>query len=437
MLSTALALSALLNQAPVTLPSVDTPVTTPVVRQIVIQGNKRTRNSVIRNELDTRPGDRFDPRRWADDVQSVKDLNLFWTTETTMTTRPGSVDLYLTVEDKWTLIPSFGFTSTPDVLEWYAGVYDANLFGLNMEAGGVLYRKRGGNSYHLWYTNRRFGDTPIYLELQAQRNHALHIVYDQDADTDRATGYYETFADVLSMELGRRLDDRGYTRIAILYQPSVSEYELWNHEEDGQVVNETTGFERPPARFIQQLGLRFQWGVLNQEDYLFFGHRLDAVWLTVPSFLPSTRRYTRASVQWKQLFRPLGRHNLGYRLFVGRTTSPWVTDLYSMGGLYEVRGFKDERFIGQNVWYANVEYRLPVVDNRWLLGQVVPFVDAGNTWNDTFASGDAFRRIALTAGGGIRLIVKPLIATKLRVDYGWALQPYRTGNLSLGIEQFF
>jgi hemolysin activation/secretion protein len=102
-----------------------------------------------------------------------------------------------------------------------------------------------------------------------------------------------------------------------------------------------------------------------------------------------------------------------------------------------VRGFPDERFYGQNVWYANAEYRIPVMDNRWLLVQPTVFSDAGKAWNGNLFDGEAVRRLALTAGTGIRFYVKPGFNTSLRIDYGWAIEPFHDSGLSIGINQFF
>lgn len=427
MLLTAIALALM--------PSVTEPeMNRPLVDRVVIQGNARTRDRVIRNELQTEPGMPFDDQLWAEDVQRIRDLDLFWQTEATAATVPDGVELYLTVAEKWTLIPSFGFTRTPDTLEWYTGLYEANFLGLNMELGFQFHRRRGGNTYTLWHYNERVDDTPVYYELEGHLLSSQHVLYDQEADPLQ---YYQASGRLVHTEVGMRLDDRGYHRLGFIYRPSDIDYALWEDTAEQQRLHESTGARPPEPQFLQQVGLRLRLNELRQTDYIFSGQMLSALYLTTPRFLESSLYFTQVSAEYRYLFTPLPRHNAGFRVFTGLSYGADVVNVFRMGGLHEVRGFPDERFRGENIWFANTEYRYPAIDSTYLLAQVVGFVDGGRTWNGRYLSTDAFREMALSGGIGVRFLVKPLVATRLRIDYGRAVSPYRTGALSIGVQQFF
>ncbi|WP_172957484.1 ShlB/FhaC/HecB family hemolysin secretion/activation protein [Aphanothece sacrum] len=67
------------------------------------------------------------------------------------------------------------------------------------------------------------------------------------------------------------------------------------------------------------------------------------------------------------------------------TSRPLVPlEQFTLGGLYSVRGYRQDLFLTDNGVFASAEVRLPVlrVDSVEGLLQVVPFVDFGVAWND-------------------------------------------------------
>ncbi len=406
------------------------------VADIVVRA-QRTREAVILRELDTRPGQRFSPERWRSDVQRLKDLGIFWSVDTTAETRPGGVVLYLNVRDKWTLIPSFGFTAS-DVFEWYAGLYEANLFGFHTELGFQFDQKSGGNGYQVWHYNWRVRYTDLYYLLEAHDRSTFHPVYDQEAPANTLDGTFETRSRFLYLEVGRRIGDP-LRRIGLVFQPGFSDYSLVERTAEDRALHRETGFRTPPSRFLNRYGVRLQWGQPHEDDYIFQGAGLTAQWLTAFHGIFTRHQYNRLHADFRHLFQLVGRHNAGYRVVVGRTSSTALEDAFTVGGLHEVRGFPDERFYGQNVWYYNLEYRYPALDTSWLLGQVAIFSDGGRTWDGEWFSYDAIdpARLAVATGAGVRLKLKPILSTFLRIDYALAWRPYRTSGLSVGVSQFF
>lgn len=411
------------------------PLAGQTVKAVVIQGAKRTRDFVIRNEIDTQAGDPYDAKRWAADVQRVRDRGLFWTTDATATTAPDGVTLYLTVEDKWTLIPEFSFDRTAEATEFLVGLYEANLLGTGNELGFRFSRRRGGNTYSAVTENDRVGRTPYSYALEAREGHSYHTVFDQQAGASETTaGYYQYRFTSVYAELGRRLDRDGEQTIGLFYYTRYDRYALWGDDAERDAVNQQTGFAAPPVRLSHRFGFTAAVGKIHYDDYIYRGSRLGIYLRTSAQVIGQPERFDRLSADWKAFAEPFPRHNAGVRFVVGTSNSEDFADRNTLGGVSEVRGFPDERFYGQHVWYGNAEYRYPAVDNRYLLGQVVGFLDAGRAWS---GGSPVDRNLAVSTGGGLRLILKPIFSSSLRFDFAQTLNPYRRQGWTLAVHQFF
>jgi outer membrane protein assembly factor BamA len=413
------------------------PATGQAVHGVVIRGNTRTRTSVIRNEITTRPGAPFDAARWAADVQRVRDLGLFWTTHTTAATSPRGVDLYLTVEDKWTLIPLLGFNRNDDVTEWTAGLYEANFLGLNHEVGFKIARKRAGNTYSLWNSAPRIGASDYDYYVEANEALSNHVVYDPASGSrETVVGYYTYSRSSFYVDFGRRFDPDAERRAGLVFYVRSNRYSLLDDTAEERAANERSGFEAPPYRYSYRGGLRFSYGKMHYDDYLYRGRRLTAFWLLSYQPVGRPEKFERLSVGYTYMTEPWHRHNAGVHVALGTTGSPYLEDAFSIGGLGEVRGFPDERFYGRNLWLVNAEYRYPALDNRWVLGQVTGFVDAGRVWNGALWT-SPLHDLSASTGAGVRFVVKPIVSMMVRWDYAQTWSPYRRRGYSLGISQFF
>jgi outer membrane protein insertion porin family len=88
---------------------------------------------------------------------------------------------------------------------------------------------------------------------------------------------------------------------------------------------------------------------------------------------------------------------------------PWAVD-YTMGGDSTLRGYKDKRFRGDQIFLFNGELRLPVHKSASL----VMFYDAGKVWDSN--RGDDFDFGDLATGYGLGVRVRTPIGN-LRLDF--------------------
>jgi outer membrane protein assembly factor BamA len=411
------------------------PVEPSRITDIVIQTD-RTEHDVVRRELHSRPCETFSPALLNADVKRLKNLGIFWSVDATAVTEATGARLHLNIRDKWTLQPRLRFNTTADILEWQVGLYDANLLGYFTEIGAQVEQKAGAYGFLFWHYNWSLRYTDAYYKIEAGQRRLFRYVYDQNLSGDQLEGVYESTDNNLMLEFGSRIGGSAEHLLGIVFHPGDVSYNPSSASQLHREANAASGFRGPESRRYFDAGLRLQWDRPQEDDYIYSGSGANALVLARLGGVTELAS-VRASVEYKWLTELFRRHNAGFRVFAGRTNSTRLDDVFTMGGLTEVRGFPDERFYGQNVWYANAEYRIPVMDNRWLLVQPTVFSDAGKAWNGNLFDGEAVRRLALTAGTGIRFYVKPGFNTSLRIDYGWAIEPFHDSGLSIGINQFF
>lgn len=142
-----------------------------------------------------------------------------------------------------------------------------------------------------------------------------------------------------------------------------------------------------------------------------------------PKFLGSSEASTRLAVEYKTFF-PMSKRNSNYVLGFWTWQSyllggkqpylalPSITwDMYNRSG----RGYIQGRFRGENFFYAESEYRFPILANGILSG--VTFL------NVTSASDEATRQSVLQKfapgyGAGLRVKMDKKTRTNISIDYG-------------------
>lgn len=99
--------------------------------------------------------------------------------------------------------------------------------------------------------------------------------------------------------------------------------------------------------------------------------------------------YTRVDLDFRQYFEVTQRSNLAFRFFGGYATGNNPTPYY-FGGLDDVRGVEFRSLLGDRAFYANLEYRFPLIDLLatpvlrfgGIRGRI--FLDIGGAWFDEF-----------------------------------------------------
>ncbi len=112
------------------------------IASIDFEGNRRTKETVLRTAVAAQPGDRFDAQTAEEMEDDLKSLGLFSSVE--IESRPvpgdlGGVAVLVTVEERWSIVPIPFFASGSSGFTGGLFVFEGNLLGYNKQliAGGT------------------------------------------------------------------------------------------------------------------------------------------------------------------------------------------------------------------------------------------------------------------------------------------------------------
>jgi hypothetical protein len=146
-------------------------------------------------------------------------------------------------------------------------------------------------------------------------------------------------------------------------------------------------------------------------------------------------KYAQIWLQGLGFWAPGSRWNLALRLQGAAMTAAPVHLRQYIGGLYEVRGYRDYLRASHAYGLVNAEVRFVAWDWTWLA--VVPTVFADMA---ALAQGQDVRGLA-SLGGGVRLLIPRFVRSGLRLDVAWPLTQQADGSsgpgASIGVFQFF
>ncbi len=166
------------------------------IEQIIIKGNTRTLDEVIRRELRFREGDAYNINKINRSKQRLQNLGFFDKVEFN-TKRIGEgdkVNLEIEVKEKKTGELSLGIGySTVNKVTANAGIRERNLFGTGQEIGINVQKSFASFTGEINYTKPYFMDNPIdvgfdVFQYQLQKRNTL--VYDQNSSGITFRGNY-------------------------------------------------------------------------------------------------------------------------------------------------------------------------------------------------------------------------------------------------------
>lgn len=395
------------------------------VDQIIIQGNVKTRDLVIRRELRIAPGERFDGEKLRRSKERLYNLGFFEEValETAPSDQPDRRNLVVTVKESKTGEFSFGggFSSL-DKLVGFAEITQRNfdLFNWPTFVGGgqeLKFRVMAG-------TRRR--DFEFSFTEPWVFNRPYLFGFDL-FNTTRTRG--EGFSFDLTrrggdLRLGRAFGD--YDRVDAMYRlerVSVSEVS----DTASSALRDEVG-----RNTVASIRLGY---TRDKRDSVFNprqGYLLDSDIETAGSFLGGQKDFWKWTSSGAVFFEPLWENqvlefhlNVGLANEFGDSKAVPIFERFFAGGADSVRGYRERRIGpkdgvtsdpigGEALAVFNAEYTVPVVE--FLKGAA--FFDVGNVWNNVgeFAQ-EGFKS---GVGGGVR-IKTPFGPVKL--DYGWPINP--------------
>jgi len=382
--------------------------------EIVVRGNYKTKDKVIRREVRISPGDKITTDKLQKSFNALFDLNYFdkvniypeFTGEKT-------ANIVVDVEEKaktGMFLIGGGYSSVNDIV----GMVSISQSNFDITSppkftgGGQqlsLMAEFGTEigSYNLSFTEPYFLDKPIWFGTDLYRTRRLWADY-----TDERTGG--------ALRLGRRWDraSLGFTAriegitLSDIDIPSLigQEGDYEKHSITGDFVYSALDRKRSPTKGLRsEISLEYAGDVLGGDI----------------SFLKP--------VLENDIYYPLGRWVVHSRTYagavegIGDTEEIPIYERFFGGGIGTVRGYKertlgpkdadDHPLGGQAIFAHNFELIYPLYQD---ILKGVLFFDVGNVWENW----DSIDELRKGIGAGIKVVV-PFLNAPLEVYYGYAL----------------
>ena len=376
------------------------------VDKVVVRGNKKTKDIVIRRELRIRPGDKIDGEKIQKSVQRLENLNFF--EEVTHDTEPGSAsnrkDLIFRVKEKRTGELSFGGgVSSIDRLVGFAEISQKNfdLFRFPRFTGagqklsvsarvGTISQNFDVNFQEPYLFGRKIG---LSVDGYNTRRDNRNVDFDEDR-LGAALTLSKALTDAFRLGTGYTLervklknisDDAPFVVRQFAGSTLLSRGRLFqNWDTRDNVINPTKGF------------------LLSFEQEL------------VGTFLGGDESYYTLQTNYSQYWTLFKKHVIEFRFRlgtsdnVGNSDTVPVFDRFYAGGLGTVRGFNYRRVGpieagdavgGKTIGILNLEYTFPIPYIEIIKG--AGFIDMGDVDSKSYRLG--FGDFAISVGPGIKI----------------------------------
>jgi outer membrane protein assembly factor BamA len=401
---------------------------------IDVEGLNWTEPYVVDREIIFDEGDTTTYAEVVESVRRIRNTHIFRKVEFELTPaenagqgEPERARLDINVDERWTLRPVFSFNRGGGTYRLILGVLDINFLGRYLGVGARYERFGPTNSFLFWAYDPRFLGERLQVGVNAGTFNRIYTLYDDQGDFEG--GF-----------LMRRFDAGAYIS---------REWVWWFETFFGMsflmdtmsldfISDDIAALQRdrgvPPDNRTLFFEVGGSLGRINEDNYNYDGQRLSLGVDVAHSALGSTHDVVRVDLSGA-FFRELPlESNLAVRAATGFADSDLIEHRYFLGGLDAIRGFRHDRFRGEQYWLAGAEFRIPSLDYRWFVLQHVVFVDAAHVSKEPK---DYFGLSGASAGVGVRVIIPKIDGFNARIDFAVPLYGHAPNPLSFGGGQFF
>lgn len=400
------------------------------VRQVMVEGNNKTRDNVILREMRITDGEQFEGSKLRRSTERLNKLGYFEVAEAELvpTEQDDEVDLKVKIKEKPTgaLMAGVGYSTFSNV-GVSATIMERNLWGKGYQLSLQAAFSGRRDAYTLSFTNPRFNDTPLAVGGDLYHWRDDYIDY-----TKRTTGGVARFSyplgEYTSLGWGYRLDqyriydlNRDASRLIRKY----ADEDRFTSVGLARIVRDTTKNIQgvPTHGNYDMIGVEYGGGILGgDDDFVTLTAQHDTYYELVPHHV------LHAKVKGSAIFKN------------GSDEVP-VFERFWMGGMNSVRGYNSrdivprdpetgDRIGGTRMAFTNLEYIWTLNEDVGLF--LVPFFDAGfnidadrsYTWSDE-----------IKKSAGLELRWRSPMGD-LRFSYGVPFDDDRRGNRSSGRFEF-
>ncbi len=397
-----------------------------VISEIIIQGNTKTKTSLISKLSSITQGSALDSLQIEEDIKRLKRLPSIAHAYYQVHEKGEGYQVVYGVEENFTIIPSANiYTTNDDEFAFRVGLYEFNLFGQNITLGGLyqndIYSSYGANLRAPFLFNKKLGlafnysnittEEPVFLDngtadykynntsYEVLGLYQFNLQHRIEAGVNYFNEDYEYKTGATAAEIPQDFDVN-----KLLYKLI---YEYNNLDYDFQYV----------SGFKSTLNLQY---VISTENVL-------------PDFI----------IGWNDFFyyhRIGKRGNWANRLRLGLATnddSPFAP--FAVDNNLNIRGVGNTIDRGTGVIVLNTEYRHTLYEKNWFVLQSNVFIDGGSWRNPGGDFGDFgdTQNFRIYPGAGLRFMHKKIFNAIFRIDYGFGVTEDATNGFVFGIGQYF
>ena len=409
----------------------------PKIGEIRIEGNQKTHENIIRRYLTFKPGDVYNEKDVRNSLQRLEHLNIF--KEVTALpepgTEPGTLIIDVRVTEQRTGLASLGAgSSNIKGLFVFVNVSDSNIFGTGQNVSAQV-QVGADRSYEVGYTNPWVDNKQTSFSANLYDKTIL-----RQAVQGTITYLYDERRTGGNVSVGRPLqpDKTGFS--------NTMAYITLRSDRVGAQQDTSTTYTPPPSLLsdstVHSIALSLvkdtRMNILNPSGGSYLSFATEFAGLGGAPFDKYTGDFRHYWTVYRPKVRPVAEGAekkpapqpwvYASRVMVGTITgAPPFLDQYLTGGAETLRGYKEDRYPGQQMVLWNNELRIPIMESL----QFVTFTDIGDAWGGPFARGFGDPDFVLHEGAGVGIRVLTPIGP-LRLDYGISREGEKEFHFGVG-----
>lgn len=389
------------------------------IKDVVIEGNEKTKDFVIERELSFKPGDLVNVQEIDASLRKVLMLGFFdeISRDFSDEEEPDETVLTINLKERKTGSATFGVAySRDDGLVGFVEAADDNFFGRGQRVNATVQLGKKLHSYELGFHEPYITKSGTSLGLN---------LYRRISDEKKGDDTFSKLTNGGDLTLGHPVGEISRGRLTLRMEDKKYDYK----DEDETEADLPSGYKN------RIVGFGFNTNTMDHPFNPTEGFRNDAYLEFGLPILGGESAYSKLRFDHSRYFEVKdGGYVFALRGLGGRLLSGSFKDdeKFRIGGADTLRGYsyEDEDLEGDHMLVMNAEFRFPIIEK--ITG--VLFTDWGTTWDQgtLFSLGDLKNSFGL----GVRLDT-PL--GLLRLDYGFGKDETdkRSGQFYFGIGQTF
>ncbi|MGD8778595.1 MAG: patatin-like phospholipase family protein [Ignavibacteria bacterium] len=347
------------------------------ISEIIIEGNEKTNESIIRREFDFKKNGYFKYDEIEKALNNLKSINLFEEVELFVIKENNENKLYIKIKEKPSALIRFGLRVDNEYFTQFSiDLRDENIFGSATELGTILSAGSRNASVIFEHKANRVFNTYFTYNIRAFYEFRDISTYLDDSTTSKneilrqKIGEYEESRYGVSAALGTQVQKYG----KLFVEGRFTRDEIEN-------TNSNTVDEYKLNVSAIKFGL-----TLDSQDQIPYptdGFLLNTYYETAQSFLGGEANFTKFFADYKIYFSINSTHTLRFKFTIGFAdeTLP-LSQQFSFGGQSNFFGFREYDFRGRQIFQTGLEYRLDLPVKIFFDSYLKFRYDTGSIWTE-------------------------------------------------------